>query len=188
MPMARPTKARSNSTRSQRSGGRSRAKRATVASSLATWRYRYGIGQLDLRVAEQDRRVGVARHVGVGVVLAVHGHPLPGSDAGHRPDQKPGHNGQPRLHSQRSMGQGPVQIHGGQQVGQLTDGQPDEDSDENSRHPGTLAYLLVGRGDMAGQADRTRAERLQRLAWAVLWRRINRRGRPPGQPETRSWG
>jgi hypothetical protein len=50
------------------------------------------------------------------------------------------------------MGQGAVQIHRGQQVGKLTDGQPDEDSDENSRHPETLAYLLVGRGDIAGKA------------------------------------
>ena len=51
---------------------------STCSGSLATLRYSADVAELHRDPAEQHGRVRVALDVGVRVVLAVHGHPLPG--------------------------------------------------------------------------------------------------------------
>jgi len=51
------------------------------------------VAQLHVQETEQDGGMGVALLVGVGVVLAVHGHPLAGPDAGGDPCQDPEDDG-----------------------------------------------------------------------------------------------
>jgi hypothetical protein len=55
--------------------------------------------------AQQHGRMRVARHVGEGMVLAVHGHPLPGPDAGGDPLQEAEHLGCRPSNDQRPVGE-----------------------------------------------------------------------------------
>ena len=107
------------------------------------------VAELHRGPADEDRGVGVALDVGEGVVLAVHRHPLAGPDAGRQPGEDPADPGQPRRHAHGPVGEGPVQVDGGEQDGDLADRQADEDSEQDAGHRPRLAYLPVGRADRA---------------------------------------
>ena len=63
------------------------------------------VQHLHLDPAVEHGGVRVALDVGEGVVLAVHGHPLAGPDAGGDPDEEPERLGDRRVQRQRPVGQ-----------------------------------------------------------------------------------
>ena len=94
----------------------------------------HGVAELDQGVAEDDGRVRVALLVGVGVVLAVHRHPLPGSGARRHPDDEAAGEGDRRPHGDGLVGQRPVQVHRRDDEGDLGGHQPDQDGLEDRGH------------------------------------------------------
>ena len=110
-----------------------------------------GVGELDPDPAEQLGRVRIALHVGVGVVLAVDRHPLPGLDADGDPHDEPEGEGQRRPEPDGPVGGGAVQVDRRGQVGELGDGETHEHGGEglgkgqhrHRCHP--IAYRQVGR-------------------------------------------
>jgi hypothetical protein len=54
--------------------------------------------------------VGIALSIRVGVMFAMNGHPLLAAQSGREPEHRPKHHIRKRVHRQRPMGQGPVQV------------------------------------------------------------------------------
>ena len=148
MPSPRPRSARSNSSGPSGRRGRSLAYLATVAGCVASRRYSATFFSCTCTQPEQHRGVGIALDVGERVVLAVHGDPLAGPDAGGDPGQDTEREAARGAERERSMRQRPVQVDGGGDVGDQGDGEPDADGNEQREQhvadPST-PYLLVGR-------------------------------------------
>ncbi len=94
----------------------------------------HGVAELDQRVAEDHRRVRVALLVGVGVVLAVHRHPLSRSSARRHPDDEAAGEGDGWPQGDRLVGHGPVQVHRRDDEGDLGGDQSDQDGLEDRDH------------------------------------------------------
>ena len=94
----------------------------------------HGVAELDQGVAEDHRRMRVALLVGVGMVLAVHRHPLPGSGARRHPDDDAAHEGHRGPQRDRFVRQSPVQVHRRDDERDLRRDEPDEKGLEDRGH------------------------------------------------------
>ena len=84
--------------------------------------------------------MGVPEDVRVGMVAAVDGGPLPRADAGRNPEHAAAGKGQARTHRDRMVRESAVQVHGGEQKGELAGNQAREDNDQDFGHGVTLAH------------------------------------------------
>ena len=71
----------------------------------------------------------IALDVGEGVVLAVHGDPLARPDPGGHPDDEPEDLVRRRAQRQRPVGERPVEVDGGRDVGEERDHDADDDGE-----------------------------------------------------------
>ena len=77
------------------------------------------VAELHCGHAQQDGGVRVALDVGVRVVLAVHGHPLAGTDSGGDPREHPARGGDAGRQRQRAVGEGAMEVERGDEGGEL---------------------------------------------------------------------
>ena len=85
------------------------------------------------RVSVLDTEISFV-DVGEGMVLAVHGGPLPRPDASGDPSDDPEAEGERTAQRHTAMGRGAVQVDGGAEVRDLTDDETSEDGEEKLGH------------------------------------------------------
>ena len=90
--------------------------------------------QLDFPVTLEDRGVGVAEDVRVSVVATVDCSPLARPYTSRQPENGATGKIQSRAHGDRTVREGPVQVHRGEQKGELARNQAREDNDQDFGH------------------------------------------------------
>lgn len=130
------------------------------------------IGQLNSTPAEEHGGMRITLHIGVGVMLAMHGHPLAGLDPGADPDQKAEREAGRSAQRECAVGQRAMQIHRGDDVGDRHGGERADDRRHEQPHertvPPTVGALLSDRLCQSDESENghrmtARAERFEEL-------------------------
>jgi hypothetical protein len=88
------------------------------------------VAELDGEEALDQRGVGVALDVGVGVVLAVDGHPLARADPRRDPRGDPQDEREPRGEGHGAVAEASVEVHGRDERRHLGDGEADDEAEQ----------------------------------------------------------
>ena len=113
---------------------------------------------LNFPITVEDGRMRVPRDVGIGMMAAVDGGPFTRFDAGGKPHDGAAGKAKARAHGHRAVRDSAVEVHGGEQQGELGGEQAREHGEQDFRHGPTIPYFPGGSRVPGAWAARLSAE------------------------------